>query len=99
MAVDGKVLRQWRIRAGVPFGVHLWFDPRVEHVVLLEGPVLDSSLELHEPLVPVDSDPQQMLPWNGMLSMSGSGKREACVQETVPDIVVLPNGEEIDIPF
>ena len=31
-----KVIRGWRIRGEGP-GVYLWFDPSIEHVVLMEG--------------------------------------------------------------
>jgi len=99
MKAGGKVIREWRIRAGVPCGVHLWFDPRVEHVDLLEGPVADSSFDYDEEPAAFDKDPNRMLPWNGMLSMGASGKREACVQEDEVDLIELPNGEMLDIPF
>ncbi len=33
-----KVVRSWRMQLGKPFGVHLWFDPDVESVVLLSEP-------------------------------------------------------------
>ena len=93
-----KPIRCWRVRAGSPFGVHVWFDPRVEHVQLLEGPVDDLPLVLGEDKVNVDTDLQHMLPWNGMLSMSDSGKREALCSG-MEDEVELPNGEKLNIPF
>jgi len=71
-----KVIRSWRVRRGLPCGFHIWFDPTVEHVELLEGPVIN-SMELPEEDALVDPVPQLVLPWNGKLSMSGRGKREA----------------------
>jgi len=35
---NDKVVRSWRMQAAKPFGVHLWFDPSVESVVLLDEP-------------------------------------------------------------
>jgi len=99
MTDEVKQIRCWRIRAGSPCGVHLWFDPRVEHVVLLEGPVSDLPLVLGDEKVMVDSDPQRMLPWNGMLSMSDSGKREAYVELNESNVVEFPTGEKLDLPF
>ena len=92
-----KPIRCWRIRAGSPFGVHLWFDPRVEHVELLDGPVDDLPLDLGEDKVNVDTAYQVMLPWNGMLSMSARGERGALCSDT-EDMSEMPEGLE-DIPF
>ncbi len=33
-----KKISNWRIQLGSPFGVHLWFDPSVESVILLSEP-------------------------------------------------------------
>ncbi len=33
-----KVIRNWRMQLGKPFGIHLWFDPSVESVRLLAVP-------------------------------------------------------------
>jgi len=98
MTDEDKVIRCWRIRAAQPCGVHLWFDPRVEHVRLLEGPVHDMALVLGDQMVKVDTDPQRMLPWNGMLSMSGSEKREALTPINEPIDGGQAEGLD-DIPF
>ncbi len=49
MKGDVKVIRSWRMQLALPFGVHLWFDPTVENVQLLDGPVTDLCVP-EEPL-------------------------------------------------
>ena len=41
-----KIIRNWRMQVAAPFGVHLWFDPSVESVVLLDEPT--GFLEVEE---------------------------------------------------
>ncbi len=31
-----KAIRSWRISVALPFGVHVWYDPMTERVVLME---------------------------------------------------------------
>ncbi len=38
MIDNEKIIRTWRMQIASPFGVHLWFDPSVESVVLLDEP-------------------------------------------------------------
>ncbi len=98
MKDEAKVIRCWRIRAAAPCGVHLWFDPRVEHVALLEGPVHDLPLGWSESTEEVDTGPQQSLLWEpDKLSVSDSGKREA-LRSVTEDMSEMPEGFE-DIPF
>ncbi len=93
-----KQILQWRIQAGAPFGLHVWFDPRVEHVVLLEGPDPEMEEFFGEEKVNVDAGPQQMILWNGD-SVSGRGKREALRSNEIdPMSDTGPKGLE-DIPF
>ncbi len=93
-----KIIRQWRIRAGLPFGIHLWFDPRVEHVDLVEGPMLDPTGGIPEATAEVDAGPQLLLPWDGKLSTSGRGKREALTPAQARHNRRLPEGDS-EIPF
>ena len=76
----GKPIRSWRIQAGLPFGLHVWFDPDVEHVQLLEGPDPLGPMKLGEEMVNVDTRPQHVLPLEKVtLSVSERGQRAACV--------------------
>jgi len=74
---QSKVIRSWRVQPGRPCGYHIWFDPAVEHVSLLEGPVTDLDFPSDEAQEEVDTDPQQTLPFRVDGSVSGRGKREA----------------------
>jgi len=46
MKDSGKIIRAWRVQPAKPFGVHLWFDPSTESVILLNEPV--AFLEISE---------------------------------------------------
>jgi len=91
-----KLIRCWRVRAGAPFGLHVWFDPAVEHVVLLEGPGADLPIGEDTPSIKVDDPGQSMLPWIGD-SVSGSEKREAMRSNPEDNRSVLT--EDTEIPF
>ncbi len=92
-----KPIRAWRIQAGAPFGVHLWFDPRVEHVALLDGPADEYLAVSGGTDGQVDSNRQVELPWDG-ISESDRGKREV-LRPLTEDHVELPEGTILDIPF
>ncbi len=53
-----KVIRRWRMQPARPFGVHLWFDPSEESVVLLDEPT--GFLEIREENNFVVDKPAQM---------------------------------------
>ncbi len=91
-----KVIRCWRVRPGIPHGVHVWFDPSVEHIDLLEGPVSDfpSGFDVESTKVAVAG--QFVLPWKGD-SVSGRGKREA-LREDARQNRRIPEGDP-EIPF
>ncbi len=92
-----KVIRSWRVQPGRPYGVHIWYDPAVERVHLLEGPEVGFPVGVSETTEEVDSDPDQLALWDSA-SVSGGGKREACVEENEPDLVgQVP--DLTDIPF
>ena len=79
--VETKPIRSWRIQAGLPFGLHVWFDPAEEHVLLLEGPDPRGRPSAGEQMVNVDTRSQHVLPLEKVtLSVSDSGKREASVE-------------------
>jgi len=46
-----KLIRQWRVSQGEPFGLHVWFDPKTEVLRLYEivdPPVDPGVLEVSE---------------------------------------------------
>jgi len=53
-----KVIRTWRMQVAKPFGVHLWFDPSVESVLLIDEPVEFLEIEETEKIY-VDKPAQQ----------------------------------------
>ena len=93
-----KQIRAWRIQAGMPLGLHVWFDPAVEHMVLLEGPDPRGPMMLGEDKVNVDTRTQHVLPWKGTLSESVSGQREAFVENLDASEALHLNVEPL-IPF
>ncbi len=78
-------------------GLHVWFDPRVEHLVLLEGPDPELVLTLDAEWEFLDTPGQPMLPWKGD-SVSGRGKREASRKESI-DVHPLDGDRPEDLPF
>jgi len=91
-----KLIRRWRMMRARPYGVCMWFDPKVEHVELLDGPAFDIPM-VQGATVDVDGRTQSC--FNGMDgSVSGRGKREAL--RSIPEETMSeePNGSE-DIPF
>jgi len=91
-----RVIRCWRVRPGSPFGLHVWFDPSVEHLELLEGPAIDFPNGLDAESIKVEVLDQIMLPWKGD-SVSGRGKREA-LREEARQNRRIPEGDP-EIPF
>ena len=80
-----KVIRNWRMQVAKPFGVHLWFDPSEESVVLLSVPT--GFLEISEKKVKKVVDKPEQISYLGKGS-SVSG------QAGCSDSAAQPNGNE-----
>ncbi len=91
-----KVIRSWRMQPAKPFGVHMWFDPTVESVVLLTEPT-DFLEIIKKEVIDVDR-PVQMSYLNKGSSVSGQAGGADGGDQDNPDLQVRAKGAGL-VPF
>ncbi len=79
-----------------PFGVHLWFDPSVESVILLSEPV-DFLCVSETPEKKKVDKPAQMSILGESSSVSGQAGSAECEHQEKD--ILQPEGSELEVPF
>ena len=96
MLASEKVIRQWRIVKGEPFGLMLWFDPSCEAVRLFETLPPRDSEGVDVPAEGVDGGGEVEY-LDKIVSVSGLDEDETPGSKTYEQIGLFK--EDSDLPF